>query len=75
MQETREYTTLDFFFSLPLSFSFRLSYFAHEIVTLNIQVTKTKERALQLHYKYFLLRFSILQELYFPLFRVKDIKL
>lgn len=71
MQETREYTTLDFFFSLSLF----LSYFAHEIVTLNIQVTKTKERALQLHYKYFLLRFSILQQLYFPLFRVKDIKL
>lgn len=74
MQETREYTTLDFFL-FSLSLSFRLSYFAHEIVTLNIQVTKTKERALQLHYKYFLLRFSILQELYFPLFRVKDIKL
>lgn len=71
MQEAREYTTLDFFFlPLPFFLFFRPSYFAHEMITLNIQVTKTKERAFQLHCKYFLLL-----PFYFPLFRVKDIKL
>lgn len=65
MQKAREYTTLDFFFSLSLSLFFfsslifrsRNGYFEH--------TSYKNEGALQLHCKYFLLRFSILQELDF----------